>query len=92
MEPCVYNGRRHGRSSLGGPGILTTAGNLLVSGDYNGNLIAFNATNGDILWHFPMLRSLGNGPETYMLDGRQYLIAGARRHPLRVRAELARLS
>jgi alcohol dehydrogenase (cytochrome c) len=59
-----------------GPGILTTAGGLLFSGDYNGNLIAFNAANGDILWHFPMLHSLGNGPETYMLDGRQYLIAG----------------
>ena len=61
---------------LGGPGILTTAGDLLFSGDYNGNLIAFNATKGDILWHFPMLHSLSNGPETYLLDGRQYLIAG----------------
>jgi acido-empty-quinoprotein group A len=61
---------------LGGPGILTTAGDLLFSGDFNGNLIAFNATKGDILWHFPMLHSLSNGPETYLLDGRQYLIAG----------------
>lgn len=61
---------------LGGPGILTTAGNLLFTGDYNGNLIAFNAANGTILWHFPMLHSLGNGPVTYMLDGRQYLVAG----------------
>jgi len=48
----------------------------VVSGDYNGNLIAFRASNGDILWHFPMGSSLGNGPETYMLDGRQYLVAG----------------
>ena len=62
---------------LGGPGILTTASDLLFSGDYKGNLIAFDATNGDILWHFPMLRPLDNGPETYLLDGRQYLIAGA---------------
>jgi alcohol dehydrogenase (cytochrome c) len=61
---------------LGGPGILTTAGDLLFSGDFNGNLIAFNASKGDILWHFPMLHSLSNGPETYLLDGRQYLIAG----------------
>jgi alcohol dehydrogenase (cytochrome c) len=58
-----------------GAGILTTAGGLLVSGDYNKNLIAFNAANGEILWHFPMLHSMGNGPETYLLDGRQYLIA-----------------
>jgi acido-empty-quinoprotein group A len=62
---------------LGGPGILTTAGNLLFSGDYKGNLIAFDATKGDILWHFPMLRGLDNGPETYLLDDRQYLVAGA---------------
>jgi alcohol dehydrogenase (cytochrome c) len=61
---------------LGGPGILTTGGDLLFSGDYNGNLIAFNASDGRILWHFPMLHSLGNGPETYMLDGRQYIVAG----------------
>jgi alcohol dehydrogenase (cytochrome c) len=61
---------------LGGPGILTTGGDLLFSGDFDGNLIAFSATKGDILWHFPMRHSLGNGPETYLLDGRQYLIAG----------------
>jgi acido-empty-quinoprotein group A len=59
-----------------GAGILTTAGGLLFTGDYNRNLIAFNAANGEILWHFPMLRSMGNGPETYLLDGHQYLIAG----------------
>jgi outer membrane protein assembly factor BamB len=61
---------------LGGPGILTTAGNVLFSGDYNGNLIAFNAANGSILWHFPMLHSLSNGPIAYVLDGQQYLVAG----------------
>jgi outer membrane protein assembly factor BamB len=61
---------------LGGPGILTTAGNLLFTGDYKRNLIAFNAATGEIVWHFPMLRPLGNGPETYLLDGRQYLIVG----------------
>jgi alcohol dehydrogenase (cytochrome c) len=60
-----------------GPGVLTTASNLLFTGDYNGNLIAFNATSGEILWHFPVLHSLSNGPETYLLDGRQYLVAGA---------------
>jgi acido-empty-quinoprotein group A len=62
---------------LGGPGALSTAGNLLFTGDYNGNFIAYNATNGSILWHFPMLTSLSNGPETYTLDGRQYVVAGA---------------
>jgi acido-empty-quinoprotein group A len=61
----------------GGPGILTTAADLLFTGDYNQNLIAFEAKSGKILWHFPMQRSLTNGPETYLLDGSQYLVAGA---------------
>lgn len=62
--------------SSGYPGVLTTASNLLFSGDFDGNLIAFDAADGHILWHFPMLHSLGNGPETYMLDGKQYVVAG----------------
>jgi alcohol dehydrogenase (cytochrome c) len=65
-----------GTSRGGSPGILTTAGGLLFSGDFEGNLIAFNAADASILWHFPMLHALGNGPETYLLDERQYLIAG----------------
>lgn len=62
---------------LGGPGILTTAGKLLFSGDYSGNFIAFDPADGKILWHFPVLHSLDNGPETYLLDGNQYVVAGA---------------
>ena len=60
-----------------GSGILTTAGKLLFTGDYAGNLVAFNPANGDILWHFPMTHSLDNGPATYLLDGKQYVVAGA---------------
>jgi alcohol dehydrogenase (cytochrome c) len=62
---------------LGGPGILTTAGNLLFTGDYAGNLIAYAPKDGTILWHFPMIHSLSNGPETYLLGDKQYLIVGA---------------
>ncbi len=62
---------------LGGPGILTTAGKLLFTGDYVGNLIAFNPADGTILWHFSLLHPVGNGPETYMLDGKQYVVVGA---------------
>ncbi|MDQ6707312.1 MAG: acido-empty-quinoprotein group A [Acidobacteriota bacterium] len=66
-----------GGGGLGGPGILTTAGNLLFTGDYSGNLIAYDAGTGKILWHFGMPSSLGNGPMSYELDGRQYVVAGA---------------
>jgi alcohol dehydrogenase (cytochrome c) len=66
-----------GGPGLGGPGILTTAGDLLFTGDYAGNLIAFAPKDGTILWHFPMTQSLSNGPETYMLADKQYLVVGA---------------
>ena len=57
-------------------GLLTTAGKLLFCGDNAGNLIAFDAANGKILWH-THLGSVSNAPETYMLDGHQYiLVAG----------------
>jgi alcohol dehydrogenase (cytochrome c) len=66
-----------GGFGLGGPGILTTAGNLLFTGDYAGNLIAYAPKDGTILWHFPMIQSLSNGPVTYLLADKQYLIVGA---------------
>lgn len=63
--------------SLDGSGILTTAGKLLFSGDPFGNLITYDPTNGNILWHFHLPSPVSNGPMTYILDGKQYLIAGA---------------
>ncbi len=62
---------------LGGPGILTTAGKLLFTGDYSGNFIAYDPANGKPLWHFRTVHSVSNGPETYLLDNRQYVVVGA---------------
>jgi alcohol dehydrogenase (cytochrome c) len=70
-----YTGK--GAGGLGGQGILTTEGRLLFSGDPSGNLIAFDPENGKILWHFKMNESLSNGPMTYELNGKQYLVVGA---------------
>jgi acido-empty-quinoprotein group A len=61
----------------GAVGILTTAGKLLFTGDGAQHLVAFDPANGDILWHAGLADDLSNGPETYMLDGQQYLVAGA---------------
>jgi alcohol dehydrogenase (cytochrome c) len=58
-------------------GILTTAGKLLFTGDGSQNLIAFDPATGKTLWHAGLGASVSNGPETYMLDGRQYLVVGA---------------
>ena len=58
----------------GGGGLLTTAGKLLFAGDGGGNLVAHDVTNGKPLWHTHIGR-VTNAPQTYMLDGHQYLIA-----------------
>src|SRR5499427_608480 len=55
-------------------GILTTAGNLLFTGDNSGNLLALNPANGETLWHLNMGGELLASPMTYQLDGRQYVI------------------
>jgi len=71
---------RHKYCTLGNdaraPGLLTTAGRLLFSGDVSGNLIAFDPANGKILWH-SYVGQVTNAPETYMIDGRQYVLAAA---------------
>jgi len=68
----------HQYSARGGPyGILTTAGHLLFTGDPSSNFLAFDPATGDILWHARLTSSLSNGPMTYELDGRQYVVVGA---------------
>jgi alcohol dehydrogenase (cytochrome c) len=59
-----------------GNGILTTAGNLLFAGDLGGNLVAYDPANGKILWH-SHIGQVSNAPETYMLDGHQYILVAA---------------
>ena len=57
----------------GGGGILTTAGNLVFTGDAGQNLVAYDATSGTPLWH-TKIGTPSNPPITYKLDGRQYLL------------------
>jgi alcohol dehydrogenase (cytochrome c) len=66
-----------GGFATAGPGILTTAGKVLFTGDLAQNLIAYDPAAGTILWHFTLPQNVSNGPSTWMLDGRQYLIVGA---------------
>ena len=55
---------------------LSTAGKLLFTSNGQ-NLIAFDAANGKILWHAGLMGSPSAGPITYMLDGKQHLLAAA---------------
>jgi alcohol dehydrogenase (cytochrome c) len=57
-------------------GVLTTAGHLLFTGD-SGSLAVFDPVNGKILWHQRLTSSVSNGPSTWTLDGKQYIIVGA---------------
>jgi alcohol dehydrogenase (cytochrome c) len=52
---------------------LSTAGGLLFSGDGQ-NLVAYEAKTGKPLWH-SRIGATGNAPETYVLDGKQYVLA-----------------
>ncbi|HEY3939697.1 MAG TPA: acido-empty-quinoprotein group A [Bryobacteraceae bacterium] len=58
----------------GGGGLLATAGGLIFAGDGSGSLIAQDAVTGAPLWN-TRIGNVSNPPQTYMLDGRQYVIA-----------------
>jgi alcohol dehydrogenase (cytochrome c) len=65
-----------GGGSGGGGGLLTTAGRLVFAGDASGNIVAYDAASGKPLWH-SRIGSVTNPPQTYLLDGRQYLLVAA---------------
>ncbi len=70
---------KHDHGSEGGGmsgGVLTTAGKLLFTGD-SGDLVAFDPATGKPLWRQRLTQSVSNGPSSWMLDGKQYLIVGA---------------
>jgi len=58
-------------------GLLTTAGRLLFAGDVSGNFVAYDPANGTPLWHAQLAANATNAPETYLVDGRQYVLVGA---------------
>jgi alcohol dehydrogenase (cytochrome c) len=61
-----------------GAGLLTTASGLIFTGDEQGNLIALDSRSGEPLWSYQMGATLwGTSAITYMVDGRQYVLAPA---------------
>jgi len=55
------------------PGTLTTAGNLVFQGRADGKLIAYRATDGEVLWTFDAGLGISSAPITYRVDGKQYV-------------------
>jgi acido-empty-quinoprotein group A len=73
-----WPGPGDGAGGLAFTGLLSTAGNLLFTNDPSGNLVGLDPSTGRVIWHtrlnFATGNGLTNGPETYLLDGRQYLL------------------
>jgi alcohol dehydrogenase (cytochrome c) len=64
-------------STGGAMGLLSTAGGLLFGNDGGGNFVAYDPMTGKPLWHAGLGTNTSNGPETFLLDGRQYVVVGA---------------
>ena len=58
-------------------GVLATATGLVFTGDGRNNLVAFDGSDGNLLWH-SRIGNISNAPQTYMVDGRQYLLVAVR--------------
>jgi len=67
----------------GSSGILATAGNLIFSGNHNGEFNAYNAKTGEKLWSAPTQARVVAAASTYLVDGQQHvaLLVGARGLP-----------
>ena len=67
----------------GSTGILATGGNLIFSGNHDGEFNAYNATTGEKLWSAPTQARVVAAPSTYLVDGEQHVavLVGARGLP-----------
>jgi acido-empty-quinoprotein group A len=59
------------------PGMLSTDSGLLFTGDPSGDFIAYDAKTGKSLWHALLGSTVSNTPETFMMDGKQYVVVGS---------------
>ncbi len=58
-------------------GAITTAGNLIFTGQGDGSFKAYRANDGKELWHFKSEFGVNAPPVTFMLDGKQYVAVAA---------------
>ena len=56
-------------------GITATAGGLVFTGDLNGDVLAFDAVSGKVLWKQPTGGAIGGGVISYRAGGRQLVAA-----------------
>jgi alcohol dehydrogenase (cytochrome c) len=58
-------------------GVLSTAGNLVFTGDAEGNFIALDAVSGKPLWHFQTGGAVYASPMAFAVDGKEYVAIAA---------------
>jgi len=57
----------------GWSGLLSTAGNLVFGGTFEGMVFGLNAQTGEMLWHFSGNDRVYAGPISYLVKGKQYI-------------------
>ena len=65
------------QTNAGASGILTTAGDLLITGGREGNFVVLNAKDGKLLWQTQLGGAMLMNPITYAVDGKQYVAIDA---------------
>jgi alcohol dehydrogenase (cytochrome c) len=58
-------------------GVTATAGGLILTGDLKGDVLAFDAATGTLLWQDATGLPIGGGVVTYQAAGRQYVAVAA---------------
>ncbi|HLN09443.1 MAG TPA: PQQ-binding-like beta-propeller repeat protein, partial [Xanthobacteraceae bacterium] len=58
-------------------GALSTAGGLVFYGNMQGELKAVDAKSGEVLWRFQTGSGISQGPVTYEVGGKQYVVAAS---------------
>ncbi len=66
-------------SNLAAPGILSTAGGIIVSGEGSGHVVVLSAKDGKKVWDFNTGKSIYSSPVTYLAKSRQFIsiVAGS---------------
>jgi alcohol dehydrogenase (cytochrome c) len=58
-------------------GVVSTAGDVVFGGGREGYFLALHAATGELLWKAPLGGQINSGPQTFAVDGRQYVTVAA---------------
>ena len=78
LDPATGDERwRYEMTDVSSSGILTTATDLLFTGNREGYFLALDARTGDLLWRRALGGMIANGPMSFAVDGQQFVAAAA---------------